>query len=219
MNNVDCQLCENIYGFYAVPLSSAHRPAAQMVLSGNVWELQTIEFMRAHAAGRDVVHAGTYFGDFLPALAAVADTVYAFEPNTENFHCAQWTVQLNRLRNVRLHHAALGDAAAVRYLQTVHDGYVLGGMSRIVDTPVGVVEDVDAMRLDAVLPADADIAVLQLDVEGSEHPALAGALSTIERCRPIIIVETVPQALVDSHLTGLGYRRVGEVCRNTVFQV
>ena len=66
---VDCTLCENEFGRYAVPLSSRHRPAAQAVLAGGVWERETIDCIRAHPE-RDVVHAGTYFGDFLPALSA-----------------------------------------------------------------------------------------------------------------------------------------------------
>jgi hypothetical protein len=61
-----------------------------MVLRGDVWERQAIEFIRASARDRDVVHAGTHFGDFLPALApATSRTIYAFEPNSEHFACAE----------------------------------------------------------------------------------------------------------------------------------
>ena len=218
MDAVDCTLCGNEFGRYAVPLSSRHRPAAQMVLRGDVWERQTIDYMRAHP-GRDIVHAGTYFGDFLPALSATARTVYAFEPNSENFHCAEWTVLLNSLQNVRLRHAALSDSAVTRHLQTAYAGTPLGGMSRITDDPDGDFEDINTVRLDDVLRQDADVGILQLDVEGFEEPALAGALATIERCHPILILETVPQAFVASRLAGMGYRSVGDVCGNTIFRV
>ncbi|UMB70631.1 FkbM family methyltransferase [Mycobacterium paraterrae] len=219
MDSVECILCENSFGSYAVPRSSAHRPAAQVVLGGGVWELETIRFMRDHAAGRDIAHAGTYFGDFLPALAAVATTVYAFEPNTENFRCAQWTLRLNGLTNVQLHHGALGDVDGTGHLEIARDGYVLGGMSHITAATDAVYEDVPLMRLDDVLPPDSDIGVLQLDVEGFEQAALAGALSTIQRCRPILILETLPEAFVTSHLTGLGYRLAAQICGNTVLRV
>jgi len=57
-----CFVAYNPYGGYCVPQSSHHRPAAQMILRGRVWEPDTIKFVRDHA--------GTYFGDFIPALSA-----------------------------------------------------------------------------------------------------------------------------------------------------
>jgi FkbM family methyltransferase len=220
---VDCTLCENEFGRYAVPLSSRHRPAAQAVLAGGVWERDTVDFLRAHA-DRDVVHAGTYFGDFLPGLSAAMKpgrTVYAFEPNSENHACAEWTTLLNALGNIRLQHAALGDVSSTRQMQTAQAGVALGGMSCITDAaqdPVGDYEDVTTVRLDDVLPETSDIGVLQLDVEGFEEPALKGALDTIARCRPILILETVPAAFIASCLVPLGYQQHGAVCGNAIFQ-
>lgn len=86
LTSVDCTLCENAFGRYCVPKSSQHRPASQEVLRGRVWERETIEFMRRHALDRDVVHAGMFFGDFLPGLApalAPGRKIFAFEPNPE----------------------------------------------------------------------------------------------------------------------------------------
>jgi FkbM family methyltransferase len=223
---VDCTLCENEFGRYAVPLSSRHRPAAQAVLAGGVWERETIDCIRAHPE-RDVVHAGTYFGDFLPALSTAmtpGHTVYAFEPNSENFACAEWTIALNALGNVRLQHAALGDVNSKRAMQTALAGVALGGMSRITDTSFTPTdrpedyEDVTTVRLDDVLSQDADVGILQLDVEGFEEPALTGALGTIARCRPILILETVPDGFITSSLMPLGYERAGSVCGNTIFR-
>jgi len=218
---VACALCTNGFGRYAVPLSSAYRPAAQTVLRGEVWERETVELLRAHGA-RDVVHAGTYFGDFLPGMSAAMKpgrTIYAFEPNAENFACAEWTIALNGLDNVALRHAALSDASGTLTMQTAWNGQALGGASRIVDGRGAGFEAITAMRLDDVLPPESDIGVLQLDVEGFEEPALRGGLGMIARCRPTLILETVPAAFVDSELVPLGYRRTGMVCDNTVFSV
>ena len=102
MTPVACALCTNEFGRYAIPLSSAYRPAAQTVLRGDVWERETIDLLRTHG-DRGVVHAGTYFGDFLPGLSAALKpgrTIYAFEPNAENFACAEWT--LSRLGHTRV---------------------------------------------------------------------------------------------------------------------
>jgi FkbM family methyltransferase len=147
--------------------------------------------------------------------------IYAFEPNSENFACAQWTMLLNALGNVQLRHAALGDVSSTRQMQTAQAGVALGGMSRITDAaqgPAGGYEDVTTVRLDDVLPETSDIGVLQLDVEGFEEPALTGALGTITRCRPILILETVPAAFIASCLVPLGYQQRGAVCGNAIFQ-
>jgi hypothetical protein len=44
-----------------------------------------------------------------------------------------------------------------------------------------------------------------------------GGLKTIARCRPIIIVETVPPGFVEEHLAPLGYSQTETVRRNSVF--
>lgn len=109
-------------------------------------------------------------------------------------------------------------------MQTALAGVALGGMSRITDTSFTPTdrpedyEDVTTVRLDDVLPQDADVGILQLDVEGFEEPALTGALGTIARCRTILILETVPDGFITSSLTPLGYERAGSVCGNTIFR-
>ena len=66
---LQCCIAYNKYGGYCVPLSSLHRPAAQRILSGDVYEPNTIEFLISNCSDGDIVHAGAYFGDFLPALS------------------------------------------------------------------------------------------------------------------------------------------------------
>src|SRR5947209_16928501 len=114
-----CVLASNEYGHYAVPISCEHRPASQRILAGRVHEPRTLAFMTEHCGSRDIVHAGAFFGDFLPALAKAVEAsalLWAFEPNPENYTCASWTVRLNGLSNCRLHHAGLGSENAVRPL-------------------------------------------------------------------------------------------------------
>ena len=109
---LQCCIAYNKYGGFCVPISSRHRPAAQKILSGDIYELDTIEFLTSHSNGGDIVHAGTYFGDFLPALSqslTLDAKVWAFEPNPENYRCAQITTYINELQNVELTNAGLGE--------------------------------------------------------------------------------------------------------------
>ena len=76
----------NKYGGYFTPLSSRRRPAVQSILMGKIHEPDTISFMRNSCNSGDIIHAGTFFGDFLPGLSsALSDNakIWAFEPNLE----------------------------------------------------------------------------------------------------------------------------------------
>src|SRR2546430_2068958 len=90
-------IAENAHGFYCVPRAAVQRPAARKIINGEVWEPETIDFVVRHCVDRSVVHAGAFFGDFLPAVsrALVADAVlYAAEPNPENHASSLWTVRI-----------------------------------------------------------------------------------------------------------------------------
>ena len=59
-----------------------------MILDARVWEPDTLDLARGVDPAGDVVHAGTFFGDFIPALArsrAPGALVWAFEPNRESY--------------------------------------------------------------------------------------------------------------------------------------
>lgn len=223
---LQCCIAYNRHGAYCVPLSSRHRPAAQAILAGRVWEPDTIALVRDRAAAGNVVHAGTYFGDFLPALSAACGSghkVYAFEPNPENFRCAQVTNLLNGSSNVELTHAALGSRNGRLPFRVVDErGAALGGESRVIDEADSDQDCVmvEIVALDDVLPVEDTIAVMQFDVEGSEQSALQGALKTILRCRPVLVLENLPgDAWLAENVFSLGYRPVGHVHENTVLEV
>ena len=214
----------NEHGGYCVPRSSSHRPAARTVLSGMVFEPETITYMQQNSGAGDIIHAGTYFGDFLPALSrACTGKVWAFEPNRENFRCAEITVLLNGLTNVDLANSGLGEGSGSVDLLTIGaDGLPLGGGSRIVDRPdehPGFMQQASIVSVDMVFPADRNVSILQLDVEGYELPALTGALQTIRRCTPTIIVEHLPEEQwLERNILALGYRIGGKLHANSILE-
>ena len=197
-------------------------------MQSRVWEPETIDLLRGVDPDGDIVHAGTFFGDFLPALARSRRNgalVWGFEPNYESFRCAQITAMLNDLGNVVLTHAALDARGGGTALLATSDrtGLPSGGGSWVVkdlsrasrwDT-----EEVDLVTVDEVIGGDRSVAVIQLDVERHEQQALAGAMLTIERCRPLIVVERLPdQDWLDANLVPLGYERDGSVAVNKVLR-
>lgn len=224
---LDCVLGANRHGIYCVPWSSHHRPVAQAILQARVWEADTLDLIRMAAADGDVIHAGTFFGDFLPALSrsrAADALIWAFEPSRESYRCAQVTALLNDLRNVKLMPAGLGAASgSARLAVGDRSGTALGGASRLIKDPSRArwwsSEEVDMIAVDGVVGEDRSVAVVHLDVEGHEQDALAGAMGTIARCRPLIVLETMPAAdWLAANLEPLGYRQESRVDRNFVLR-
>jgi FkbM family methyltransferase len=215
---LDCVIAFNEHGAYCVPRCAQHRPAAQAILTSRVWEAETIALIRDTEGS--VVHAGTFFGDFLPALALSRPrgTVWAFEPNRENYRCAQVTLLLNGLENVRLVRAGLSSKSGAGFVQTINrGGRPLGGGSRLTAPVDGLGEEVPLVSIDEAV--EGPVSVIQLDVERHEQSALTGALETVRQYRPLLLLESLPDPeWLARHLAPLGYRRAGSVNANHVLR-
>lgn len=223
---LQCSIAYNRYGGYCVPLSSQHRPVPQAILEGEVWEPLTVDFLVSQCGTGDVIHAGSYFGDFFPALSrAVAPhaKIWSFEPHPENYRCAQITMQINHLQNIVLANAGLGDEPGSFQMRTVdrESGLALGGASRIVREAVDATDEkltrVDVVTIDEAVPKDRPISIIQLDVEGFQDRALLGAMATIRRWSPVLVVEKPPrETWLADHLFPLGYRVIGPLHDNMI---
>lgn len=195
-------------GVYFVPKYAEHRPASQAVLSGHIYEPLTHELIAGimqRKAG-SIIHAGTFFGDMLPTFSrSCPETVYAFEPVLENYVLAKLCIETNKLNNVYLQNAGLSENTSIAHIYSGDEGEAhRGGSSYLGDAGqlVGLVT-IDSLGL-------SDVVIIQLDVEGHELPALKGALATIERNSPIIMIEDNSQSC-KSFLEELGYSQVGVI--------
>ncbi len=225
-----CRISYNQYGGYCLPLSSHHRIAAQKILLNDVYEQKTIQFICSKCNDGDIVHAGTYFGDFLPAFSKAVDKrarIWAFEPNQENYRCTRITLALNDISNVVLTNAGLGDKQETLLIRTKDDyGRALGGASQIIadkSHDYAGTEPVQIVTIDDIVDSDRNVSIIQLDVEGHEKEALTGALETIRRCLPIIMVEVLANStLLESewfaeNILSFGYRKTNDIDANSVF--
>jgi FkbM family methyltransferase len=213
---LDFTIARNEYGVYCIPRSVARRHVARVLLRSRVWEHQTLELIADTDKGGDIVHAGTYFGDFVPALARSridGALVWAFEPNKESYRCASINILLNDLGNVVMTNAGLGADAGMGRLR------IAGGASELLEdyTHTGNSEDVRLVSIDGIVGDDRRVGVIHLDVQGHEQQALTGAMETIRRCLPLIIVETVPDRdWFESNLRPLGYELGRQVDGNRI---
>ena len=110
----------------------------------------------------------------------------------KSYRCTQITIIINAIDNVELLQAGLGETTSTtKILIKDKKGVSLGGSSTIVEKPDKnrILEEIKIIAIDNVIPIERKISILQLDIEGYEQQALMGALQTIKRCRPILILE------------------------------
>jgi FkbM family methyltransferase len=223
---LQCCIAYNKYGGYCVPVTHIDRPVVQKILSGDVYEPNTIEFIRENCQNGDIIHAGTYFGDFLPALSqscGSGNKIWAFEPNPESYRHALITTYINSLQNVELTNAGLGEKSTSLSMKIADSsGKPLGGGSKLIQENKQKFDNsviVDIVTIDEIIPSNRQISIIQLDLEKFEQFALNGAIKTIQRCKPIIILETLPEEeWLSENLFSLGYRITGKLHLNTIFR-
>jgi len=186
----------NKNGAYCIPWSSSYKGPAQKIFRGLQYENETFEYIKNLHLDGDIIHAGAYFGDSIPALAkgiSSEQKIWSFEPSSENFRAAQITIQLNGLSNVHLFRNAIGEKNETKKVLTKNPdtGKALGATSRIVSSDDSSAEEtIEVVTLDSAIPADRKISLMHIDVEGYEISALSGAKELIIRNKPIIIIES-----------------------------
>ena len=141
------------------------------------------KIVRGHST---VISAGANIGCHIIPLARMCRHVYTAEPNPLVADLCVYNCSLNKVENVTMAVGAFGAAKGTATIMSTRIDE---------DTNYGGVELVRGGNLEVpVMPIDEfgldDVCLIHLDVEGSELAALQGALETIERCRPILYVET-----------------------------
>lgn len=128
-----------------------------------------------------VVQAGGHCGLYPNKYSYLFKNVYTFEPHPENFYCLDNNVQQDNVIKINF---ALGETESMINLADPADyrdkntgGYTVSGVG-----------DIKLIRLDDYPIDGCDL--LHLDLEGFELFALKGAVNTINRFKPLIVLET-----------------------------
>jgi FkbM family methyltransferase len=151
------------------------------------------------------VGANAGFYTLLAALRSTpAGQVIAFEPLPQNARYVNQHIQLNRLTNVRVIEAAVGDFVGQGRF-AVHQKNAEGRLSADGEMNVRVVS-LDQLRADGEIPVPN---VMKIDVEGGELAVLQGARRLLTQAHPTIFLATHGDAVHHqccALLRSIGYR-------------
>jgi FkbM family methyltransferase len=173
-------------------------------------ELHLLEFL-CHR-DRDAIDVGANDGSYVHYLRRYVRRVIAFEPMPALAHMLRRKFR----RGVVVESLALSDAAGrVSLCMPVVDGAVVNGCSTISSAASAVYPahraiEVPMDRLDDVYGGD--VGFIKIDVEGHQQAVLDGAVATIRRCQPRMLVEAEERlspgglARAKAYFKPLGYR-------------
>ena len=156
------------------------------------------------------IDGGANVGAWTKLMAKHFASVHSFEPNPAAFECLQ--------RNVTEWGAAGTATVHPQGLSDRHEFVSIGTRegARTVTGRVTGQGDIECVTVDSLQLQECSL--LKLDLEGYEARALAGAVETIKRCQPWILIEnkrTVLERLLGSKaqnfLTDKGYRLVEKI--------
>ncbi len=140
------------------------------------------------------IDIGCHIGSFLQTIVVMAPQGkhYAVEPVA---HKAEWLQK--KFAGVTVLQVALGDSdGVVPYFVNDAQTSYSGLKPRAVPGKVQQVE-VQRRKLDDLIPADARIGFIKIDVNGGELGALQGAKQLLARDRPFVLLECTQGGLTD----------------------
>ncbi len=206
---------------------AAGMPAFRDMLNG-VYDTYVFDALpKELAPGSVILDIGAHIGYHALSFAALYPTcrVIAFEPNPANMERAQRNLALSPdlTARIRMMEVALSDTAGTVAMsgssnvedQTSSGSYIDGASKPLEDA---VYEKagfhtfpVKARPLDQLAAEEGwpRVALMKIDVEGAEHLVLAGALDTLRRHHPLLLIEihsVLCMLEVSDLLRALGYR-------------
>ena len=129
--------------------------------------------------------------------------VYAFEPVPSLREQLQASLALNNLSNVKVFPYALGDSNASS--EIYFSNCNMGHSTLMPSSDVNQVLRVEIKKLDCEFESLDRLDLMKIDVEGYEYSVLVGAGKTIQKYRPVILLEFSPSTyeVFDTNLPGL----------------
>lgn len=191
-----------------------HHNAESVIQHDQTLQKKVLEFSNKR---NHMVDVGGNVGRWSVDFAKHYKKVSAFEPAPYHIECFEKNCK--SYSNIELYPYGLGSQSAKGSLEIAVEHHY--GSTRVIPNSQG---DIEIKTLDEHNFNDVD--VLKIDVEGLEIDVLRGAVETIKRCKPIIIIE---RCVFNSERFGLdkmashneldqqGYKRLFKITRDCIY--
>lgn len=178
-------------------------------ISGTI-EPELIELEKIGPNKGIAIDIGANEGIFSYRLSKLYNKVIAFEPNVSiSGHLLEYA----KKSNVEFHGIGLSDSSGVSILHIpIKDGRALHGWSslhrdNLAEAHSHIELSINLKTLDSF--EYENIAFIKIDVEGHELALIKGAVNTLNRCKPVLLIEVkeVNLKAIDQMLQNLGFKR------------
>jgi FkbM family methyltransferase len=151
-----------------------------------------------------IIEGGSHLGLHTIRLSDLANKgfIYSFEASKRNYDKLSDTLKYNNITNVELYNKALYKEKSEVFLEE----HIYADQDKL------NFNNKNGNKVDAICIDDFNfdkVDFIKLDIEGSEYFAIEGCKNTIEKCKPIIVYEYLPNTPEDMNpkilLESLGY--------------
>jgi len=181
---------------------------ARAAIQGRIWEKSIVELFKTFVENGDtVLDVGAYIGSHAIALSQLVGgtgSVFLFEPNNDIYKCLVETEIINNIDNWIIYNKAAYNSQTLLQFSTNNDGESFIKNVRPSKKPLRLNYSVDSLTIDSLHLNECKF--IKIDTEGSEWYVIAGAIDTIERCRPHVIIESFKSSKNQSRLIEFCHR-------------
>lgn len=178
------QLAENVFAYKQYLLPINHFEASVFYYKHGLDYIQDLDQLK----NEDIIDVGGFIGDSCLILSPLTNRkVYTFEAVEENYELLLKTISLNHLENIVPEKLALGASDGEIAIN------VAGSCSSTVSPSAPAIEYQEKVKmtsLDSYLANrnDINVGLIKVDIEGAEQEFIKGAIETIRKHRPVLLL-------------------------------
>lgn len=153
-----------------------------------VFNNKVVDRIKSYLKEKDVIDAGAFIGD--SALMFLREynckRIFAFEPESKNYNLLQKTIEINKCSKITPVKKGLGDKTGrrVSIASVGSSSCILRGVNDVSG------EIVELTTIDDFVNKNqySNIGLIKMDIEGYEYEAIKGAIETIRKNQPILLI-------------------------------
>ena len=181
------------------------------------YEHDLIGFVKRHISPRRVVDVGTNIGNHAIGFSGHPDyQVYCFEPDLELVEIAKINLEINSIEHQIFNYGLGEKEELVSFIKAESENSGAGQFDKNAQSET----QLPIKRMDDCIPDDFEVDLIKIDVEGFELNVLLGAVNTIQKNAPSLIIEHQDYSHFNAcrdTLIQLGYRPVKVFCATPTF--